>query len=156
MNNRIVTELIALIGKGNAHATTDEALEGIPISELSKRPESVPYSIWELAEHLRIAQWDIVRFSQGPDHRSPAWPDDYWPQNKYPGAKDWADCVHNIKADREEMILLLNSSGDKLFDVFPYGNGQSLYREALVLADHNSYHTGQIVLVRKMLGIWEK
>lgn len=152
----ITEELIKLLGKGNSHTSLDDALKGIPPEKIKERPDGLPYSIWELAEHIRIAQWDIVQFCKDPEHQSPEWPDGYWPKKKSPTEKEWNKCLEQIKSDREEMISLISNSGDNLFEPFSYGTGQSLFREVLVLADHNSYHTAEIVVVRRLLGIWKE
>ena len=153
--NIIAEELISLLRKGNAHISTDEVLKEIPYEKITKKHKDTPYSIWELTEHLRLAQWDIVQFSKGPGHQSPSWPEGYWPKEKNPSENEWNRCLKNIHSDREEMIVHLKNAGDRILDPFPYGTGQSLFREALVLADHNSYHTGEIVLLRRLLGIWK-
>lgn len=151
----IKNELVTLLRKGNSHASLDDALKGISYHKISLRPDNLPYSIWELADHIRITQWDIVQFSKSAEHESPDWPEGYWPKEKNPTEKEWNDCLEQIKSDREEMIGLISSSGDELFDAFSYGDGQSLYREALVLADHNAYHTAEIIVIRRLLGIWK-
>jgi hypothetical protein len=151
----IVDELVSLLRKGNAHASLDDALDGIPIEKINIRVDNLPYSVWELADHIRISQWDIVEFCKDPTHVSPQWPSGYWPSNKKPTEKEWKKCLNDINEDRERMISLLKTAGSKLFETFPYGSGQSLFREALVLADHNSYHTGEIIVLRRLLGIWK-
>ncbi len=152
----LVKHLEDLLDKGNAHVTLDEALEGIPFEILGERPADLPYSIWQLAEHTRIAQFDILDFSRNADYVYLKWPDDYWPKEHKPGSKkDWEQCVDQIKADRKAFIDLLYSAGNKLYEPLAHGTGQTLLREALVLADHNSYHTGQIILLRKMLNAWK-
>lgn len=154
MNNKIIEEIKTLLNKGNAHASLDDALSDLAFEKINQRPHGLPYSIWELAEHIRIAQWDILQFCKDAKHASPKWPDEYWPEKKNPSKDDWEKCKAQISTDREQMIRLLEQSGDEIFDVFPYGTGQSLFREALVLADHNSYHTAQIILVRRLLRAW--
>ncbi|MEO6820809.1 MAG: DinB family protein [Ginsengibacter sp.] len=152
--NIITEELISLLRKGNAHVSLDDALQEIPPTNINMRPGELPYSIWELAAHIRITQWDIVQFCKDPKHQSPAWPEGYWPKEKNPTKKEWDKCLEQISIDREEMIGLINNSGDNLFEPFSHGDGQSLFREALVLADHNSYHTAEIIVVRRLLHIW--
>lgn len=154
--NTLVEELTQLLRNGNAHASMDDALKGISFEMVSKKVRGLPYNIWQLAEHLRIAQWDLVEFSKSKDHQSPDWPSGYWPGEKCPSEKEWKKCLKSIRDDREEMISLLQKAGDKLFEPFPWGSGQSLLREVLVLADHNSYHTGGIIVLRRLLGIWGK
>lgn len=151
----IIEELTNLLRRGNAHVSTDDALKGIPTEKLNEEIEALPYTLWELAEHIRIAQWDILQFCKGPDHLSPRWPEGYWPDAKKPTEKEWKSCLKAIHSDREEMIELLKTHSERLFEPFSYGSGQSLFREALTLADHNSYHTGEIIVLRRLLGIWK-
>ena len=152
----LIKHLEDLLTKGNAHVTLDDALENIPFEILGERPADLPYSIWQLAEHLRIAQFDILDFSRNADYAHLKWPDDYWPKENYPASENaWQQCVDQIKADRKAFIDLLNSAAITLFEPIAHGTGQTLIREALVLADHNSYHTGQIILLRKMLNAWK-
>ena len=152
----LVSHLEDLLIKGNAHVTLDDALNDIPFEILGERPADLPYSIWQLAEHLRIAQFDILDFSRNADYAHLKWPDDYWPKENYPASEnDWQQCVDQIKADRKAFIDLLKSAAITLFEPIAHGTGQTLLREALVLADHNSYHTGQIILLRKMLNAWK-
>ena len=152
----LVKHLEDLLTKGNAHVTLDDALNDIPFEILGERPADLPYSIWQLAEHLRIAQFDILDFSRNADYAHLKWPDDYWPKENYPASEnDWQQCVDQIKADRKAFIDLLNSAANTLYEPIAHGTGQTLLREALVLADHNSYHTGQIILLRKLLNAWK-
>jgi DinB superfamily len=156
MKPTIIDYLADLLLKGNAHVSMDEALGNMPIDIVGTRPDHLPYSIWQIAGHIRITQWDILEFSKQPGHVSPQWPQGYWPEEHRPSSVEkWNECVAQIKADRNEFIDLLKNSGDHLFDPFPYGNGQSLFKEALVLADHNSYHTGEIIVLRRLLNAWE-
>jgi len=151
----IIDELTALLEEGNAHAPFEKAIKGLPTPLLSKVPEVSAYSIWQLVEHIRITQWDILEFSKGPDHESPQWPEGYWPKEAIPPhAHSWKESLDQITKDRKEFIKLLHKAGEKIYTPFPYGDGQSLFREALVLADHNSYHTAEIVLTRRVLGDW--
>lgn len=152
----LVKHLDDLLNQGNAHVTLDDALEGIPFEILGETPGGLPYSIWQLAEHIRIAQFDILDFSRNAAYVYLKWPDDYWPKEYKPGSKrDWDHCVEQIKADRKAFVDLLYAGINKLYLPFEHGTGQTLLREALVLADHNSYHTGQIILLRKMLNAWK-
>jgi hypothetical protein len=151
----VITNLSDLLNKGNAHVSLDEALAGIPFDLLGKKIAGLPYTIWQLAVHIRITQWDILEFSRDGNYKSPEWPDGYWPSEIKPASKDeWENCVSQIKSDRASFIKLLSASKD-IYKPFDYGSGQSLLKEALVLADHNSYHTGQIIALRRMLHNWE-
>ena len=152
----IIKELEELINKGNAHASFDEAVKGISHQLLGSVPNDLPYSIWQLVEHIRIAQWDILEFSRNPRHQSIKWPDDYWPKERTPAdPKDWKKSLDQIASDRKAFITLLHDAGEDLYTPFPYGDGQSLLREALLIADHTSYHTGEIILLRRILEDWK-
>jgi uncharacterized damage-inducible protein DinB len=154
-NAAIIDNLINLLKKGNAHVSLDEALKNIPFEILGNRPKGLPYSIWQLAEHIRIAQSDILNFSKDSQYRSPNWPDDYWPKEVKPASEQaWENCISQIRKDRKSFISLLRNSADTLFTPFEYGDGQTLLREALVLADHQSYHTGEIIIIRRILKNW--
>jgi hypothetical protein len=155
-HKELIENLIHLIEKGNAHASLDKALKNIPFSLLGEKPGNLPYSIWQLAEHIRIAQWDILEFSRNSKHVSPGWPDGYWPVENAPESEAaWQKCIDAIHADRNAFIELVKSADDNLYKVFEYGDGQSLLKEALVLADHNSYHTGELIIIRRLLNAWK-
>lgn len=156
-NNEVVLEqLIAVITQANAHVTFDQAVENIAFKNTGVRPRNLPYSIWELVEHIRIAQWDILEFSKGPAHKSPKWPNEYWPKHRVPDNEEaWRKSLEQIKSDRNEFIQLLTEASD-IYTPFTYGDGQNLVREALLIADHTSYHTGQIILLRRLLEDWDK
>jgi hypothetical protein len=151
----LIRNVIKLIQKGNAHASLDDALKDIPFSLLGAKPDNLPYSIWQLAEHIRIAQWDILEFSRNAKHVSPKWPDGYWPIEEAPESEAaWQKCMDTIQADRNAFIELIRNAGDALDEGFEYGDGQSLLKEAFVLADHNSYHTGELIIIRRLLNVW--
>lgn len=153
--NILVKNIVDLIEKGNAHIFLDEALENIPYSLLGEKPGNLPYSIWQITEHIRIAQWDLLEFSRNPKHVSPEWPKGYWPKESAPQSEEaWLKCVEKIQTERESFIKLIENAGDDLFRPFKHGTGQSLLKEALVLADHNSYHTGEIIIIRRLLNAW--
>lgn len=156
-NAVIIDNLINFLNKGNAHISLDEALKDIPFELLGKKPRGLPYSLWQIAEHIRIAQDDILKFSKDSRYQSPKWPEEYWPKELHPATEEeWEKCVSQIKRDRKSFVELLKNSADQLFIPFEYGNGQTLLREALVLADHHSYHTGEIIILRRILNIWPK
>ena len=149
--------LIWLLEGGHAHAKLDDAVRGFPPDRIGIRPEGAPYSAWELLEHMRIAQNDILRFSLSADHVSPAWPEGYWPPAPAPERDtQWSRSVRAFRKDLAEFVELIRDPARDLYKKFPWGEGQTLMREALLIADHNSYHLGQLVLVRKLLGVWPK
>ena len=148
--------LAAMLDSGHAHATFDDAVTGFPAPLRGTRAPGLPHSGWELLEHLRIAQWDILEFSRRADHVSPAWPEGYWPAApEPPDAGAWDASVARFRADLAAMQDLVRDPGRDLFAPFPHGDGQDLLREALLIADHNAYHIGQLVLVRRALGAWK-
>lgn len=151
----IVENLVDLIEKGNAHASLNDALKNMPFALLGEKPSDIPYSIWQLVEHIRIAQWDILEFSRNPDHKSPKWPEGYWTKEIAPDSEaEWELSIDQITKDRDSFIDLLKKAGDNLAKPFEHGTGQNLLKEALVLADHNSYHTGEIIILRRLLKAW--
>ena len=144
--------LIALLDEGNAHITFADAVKEFPVEHAGVRPAGSPHSAWELLEHLRIAQADIVLFSRGKDYVERKWPDDYWPASPAPKSKaEWAGSVNAVRKDLAQFIELVKDERRNLFEPFSWGDGQTLLREALLIADHNSYHLGQLMLVRRML-----
>jgi hypothetical protein len=148
-------QLADLLSKGNAHADWRSILSEIPEAARGTKPAGSPHSAWELLEHLRIAQWDILEFSRNPKHESPEFPEGYWPKSEAPpSATAWETSVKAFGRDLEEMRELVRSAKTDLFARIPHGTGQTILREALVLADHNAYHLGQIVLLRRMLNAW--
>ena len=147
--------LVKLLTEGQAHATFDDAVKGLEPELRGKVPKGGEHSPWQLLEHLRIAQWDIVEFSRNVKHESPKWPEGYWPKEKTPAdEKAWDKSVRAFKRDLKEMVELVRDEKTDLFAKIPHGDGQTVLREALLLADHNAYHVGQLVLVRRLLGAW--
>jgi uncharacterized damage-inducible protein DinB len=154
-NKELVKTLEQLLTGGHAHATFDDAVEGLPAELRGKIPEGLPYSIWQLVEHIRITQWDILEFSRNPKHESPSWPEGYWPEETAPASDAvWKKCLTQIKSDLQEFIDLLKDPNVDLYAPFPHGDGQHLLREAMLIADHTSYHTGEIIVLRRLLGAW--
>jgi hypothetical protein len=148
-------QLVALLRGGNAHLDFEAAIADLPIELRGAKPRGVPHTPWRLLEHLRIAQWDILEFSRNPAHVSPSFPAGYWPKGDAPpDAAAWDRSVAAFRADLKAMQDLVADPEVDLFVPFPHGQGQTLLREALLLADHNSYHLGQLVAVRRTLGAW--
>ena len=139
-----------------AHADFAAAVSDFPTELRGRVPEGLPYSGWQLLEHIRIALWDMVEFSRDARHKSPAWPEGYWPKAAAPpSAKAWDQSVKAIQEHLEEMRELVRDPKRDLLAPLPHGSGQTLLREALLIADHNAYHLGQLVLVRRALGVWK-
>lgn len=140
-----------------AHADLAAAVSGFPTELRGRVPQGLTHSGWQLLEHIRIALWDICEFCRNARHKSPQWPEGYWP--KTPAPPDEAAWEHSIQAinqDLEGMRKLITDPKHDLFAAIPGGSGQTLFREALLIADHNAYHLGQLVLVRKALGAWKE
>jgi hypothetical protein len=147
--------LVEVLTGGHAHATFEQAVKGLPVELQGKVPKGAGYSAWQLLEHLRIAQSDILEFSRNAKHESPKWPEGYWPREKAPAdEKAWEKSVRAVKRDLKAMVALVKDEKTDLLAKIPHGNGQTILREALLTADHNAYHIGQLVLVRRLLGAW--
>jgi DinB superfamily len=155
-NQALREHLVALLGGGNAHAGFDQAVSSLPAALQGRRPQGAPHSAWELLEHLRIAQWDILEFSRNPKHVSPGWPDGYWPKTAAPpNAQAWEESVAKFRADLKAMEQLVSDPATDLFARIPHGEGQTILREALLVADHNAYHVGELVFLRRLLSAWK-
>ena len=153
----LVDQLIALLRGGQAHAGFEAAVKDFPIEARAKVPDGLPYSAWQLLEHLRIAQKDILNFSAPPTggYHPMKWPEDYWPKSPEPeSAEAWDRTIASIRADRERFEALLTKPNADLYRPFLWGDGQNLLREALLIADHNAYHLGELVMLRRLLGVW--
>ncbi len=147
--------LVKLLRGGAAHLDFEAAIAELPVALRGAKLPGVPHTPWRLLEHLRIAQWDILEFSRNPEHVSPPFPEGYWPEGDAPpnpGA--WGQSVAGFRADLQAMQDLVTNPATNLFARIPHGQGQTILREALLVADHNAYHLGQLVLLRRALGAW--
>lgn len=155
-NDKALREQVTkLLDGGQAHAGWRTILVDMPENLRGAKPQGAPHTAWQLLEHMRIAQWDILEFSRNPKHVSPQFPEGYWPATEAPpDASAWQRSVDSFGRDLAEMKKLVRDSKTNLFERIVRGDGQTILREALLAADHNAYHFGQIVLVRKMLGAW--
>jgi hypothetical protein len=148
--------LLELLGKGGAHADFASAVADLEPRFYGKRLPHVPHSPWDLLEHLRIAQWDILEFTRDARHESPKWPDAYWPDKSVvPTAAHWSKSVSAFNDDRAAFIAIVEDPGTDLLAPLPHGDGQTVAREAMLLADHCGYHLGQLIIVRRGLGAWK-
>jgi DinB superfamily len=148
-------QVVYLLKGGGAHVHFVDALEGFPEGKYGTFANALPHTGWQLLEHARLAQWDILEFSRNPKHVSPAFPAGYWPKTPAPAdEKAWQESVAAFQHDLQEMVRLVQNPKTDLFAKIPHGEGQTILREALVLADHNSYHLGQLVDLRRALGAW--
>jgi uncharacterized damage-inducible protein DinB len=149
-------QVVDLLTAKNAHADLEAAIAKLPSKLRGAKPKGFPHSAWQLLEHIRIANWDILEFSKNAKHASPPWPEGYWPKTEAPpNAAAWDKSVRQVRASMKGMIRLVRSKKTNLFAPIPHGTGQTVLREALLIADHNAYHFGQIVLLRRLLGAWK-
>jgi uncharacterized damage-inducible protein DinB len=148
--------LLDLLRGRNAHADFDAVVADFPSRLRGVKPPGAPHSAWQLLEHMRIAQSDILEFSRDAKHKSPPWPEGYWPKTEGPPkAASWNNSLRSFRADLKAMAKLVADKKTDLFAQIPHGTGQTILREALLIADHNSYHLGQMVLLRRLLGTWK-
>lgn len=148
--------IVKLLTKQEAHADFDAAVKDWPEKLRGEKPKGADHSAWQLLEHLRIAQWDLLEYAVNPKHESPEFPAGYWPKEAAaPSAKAWDESVESFRHDRKRLAELVMAEKTDLLAKIPYAGGQTLLRQVLVTADHNAYHIGQLVLLRKMLGAWE-
>jgi hypothetical protein len=149
--------VLSLLNGGNAHTTFDDAIAGLPAKARGKKVRGLPYTAWMLLEHLRIAQWDILEFSRNPKHESPEWPKGYWPKEPAPPSDAaWNKSVKSFRADLKAMQQLVSDPNTDLYAQIPWAQGQTVLREALLVADHNAYHVAELVVLRRLLGTWPK
>jgi hypothetical protein len=147
--------VLELLKGKSAHADFESAVSGFPVKRAGEKPRGAEHTAWQLLEHMRIAQWDILEFTRNPKHVSPKWPEGYWPASQSPAVKTaWSKSVRAFRADLRAMMALVADPDADLLSRIPHGQGQTLLREALLLADHNSYHLGQLVMLRRLLGAW--
>ncbi|RZK99830.1 MAG: DinB family protein [Hymenobacter sp.] len=152
----LVAELTKLLTAGNAHATFEQAIADLPPPLRNQAVPEVPYTIWHLVEHIRIAQADILEFCINPAYEAPEWPASYWPDKTVPvDEAGWQATLAAIRHDQQQFIALLENPATDLFTPLPHGDGQNLFREALLIGDHAAYHTGEIILIRRLLHAWQ-
>jgi hypothetical protein len=147
--------LVDLLKGGGAHVHFENAVDGLPTELRGRRAPGLPHTAWQLLEHLRLAQWDILEFSRDPKHVSPDFPQGYWPRTEVPPDEAaWEKSVNQFRSDLRQMIALVKNPRTDLYARIPHGHGQTILREALLVADHNAYHLGQLVDLRRALGAW--
>jgi hypothetical protein len=148
--------VLDLLRGHHAHVDFEKAVADLPSNLRGIKPKGAPHTAWQLLEHMRIGQWDILEFSRDPKHVSPAWPEGYWPKTEAPPSPAaWNNSLRKFRADWKAMAKLVADGKKNLFARIPHGSGQTLLREALLVADHNAYHLGQLVLLRRLLGVWK-
>jgi len=139
----------------DAHVDFERAVEGVPADMRGQKPQGLPYSLWQLLEHLRLSQRDVLEFCRNPNYVESKWPDDYWPQTDAPpDAAAWDKSIAAFRRDREALKALATDSRLDLFATIPHGSGQTYLRELVLMIDHNAYHIGELVAARRIIGIW--
>jgi len=150
-------QLVSSLGGRGAHVSFEKAVEGFPVDLAGRRVDGLRHTAWQLLHHLWIAQWDILEFIRDPSHESPPWPAGYWRKDPGPAKEsEWQETVGKFRSDLSAVIALVRDMKNDLLLPFPHGEGQTLLREALLVIDHNSYHVGQLVDVRRALNAWPK
>ena len=151
-------ELVKQLRGGNAHAKFEDATANLSQELRGRKVEPIPYSLWQLLEHIRIAQRDMLDFCRNHDgsYKEMKWPDDYWPKfPEPPNARAWDESIKKFHADREEFVRLIEDANADLYTPFPWGEGQTLLHEAMLIVDHNGYHLGEVIALRRLLGAWK-
>jgi hypothetical protein len=157
LDQAVRKQLIETLNSGGAHASFDDAVDGLPAKLQGRTPTGMPHSPWMLLEHLRIAQADILDFCVNPKYVAPKWPEGYWPKTSVPpNEKAWDKSVAAFQRDLKAMQDLVKNPKTDLVAKIPWGEGQTILREALLVADHNAYHLAQIIDVRRLLGVWKE
>jgi DinB superfamily len=149
--------VIELLNGRGAHSGFDDVVKNMPEKLRGVKPDGFPHSAWMLLEHLRLAQWDILEFSRNRKYKSPKWPEGYWPETEAPPSKAaWDESIRQFRKDLKVMQQLVANPKTDLYARIPWGDGQTILREALLVADHNAYHLAQLVDVRRLLGAWKE
>lgn len=148
-------QLLALLRSENAHMGFDEAVANFPLAEINRTPPNVPYTPWHLLEHLRITQWDILEFVRDPAHVSPPWPSGYWPAlDERADEARWQQTLDQFRADLADVEALAANPQTDLFGPIPHAPTYTIFREILLVADHNAYHVGEFAILRQVMGTW--
>lgn len=154
-DDRLREQLIHLLDGRHAHMTLEDAVAGFPPEAINEAPPNVPYTPWQLLEHIRIAQWDILEFIRDPEHVSPDWPDGYWPaRSRQADLQAWENSVERLLADREALAAIVRDPDVDLSAPLPHAPDYTVLREILVVADHSAYHLGELGMMRQVLDAW--
>lgn len=148
-------QLIELLRGGSAHVETAAALANFPAEHRTTKPAGSPHSVWQLLEHIRFTLDDLLEFSTNPQYLAPKWPEAYWPENEDPSDEEWKRSIAAFHEGLKQFEQMIGNPESNLYAKIPWGDGQTLLHEALLAADHTSYHLGQILLIRKQLGSWK-
>ena len=156
-DNDLRRHVLYLLRGGGAHLDFEKSVAGLPAKLRGAKVKGLPFTAWRLLEHMRIAQWDILEFSRNPKYVSPKFPADYWPASDAPpDAAAWETSLKRFRADLAAMQALVKNPSTNLLARIRHGDGQTILREALLVADHNAYHLGQLVMLRRLLGAWKE
>ncbi len=148
--------MVSFLKEANAHVTFEQAIANFPPEFYNARAENIPYTAWELLEHIRLAQWDILDFMRNPDYVTPNWPQDYWPERGLEADRDaWNATIEQIRSDLQAVQEIATNPDIDLQSELPHAPGYTYLREILLVIDHNAYHVGQLVTLRRALGIWQ-
>ena len=152
------TQLTQFLNGGQAHADVGSALKDFPVELAGEKPHGLPYSAWQLVEHMRFTLNDLLEFVTNSEYEAPKWPDAYWPKEAEPASREaWEQSVRAIHENLKAFADLVSDTNSNLYDVIPWADsGQTLLREVLLVIDHNSYHTGELIVLRRLLGVWKK
>ena len=155
MDTIVREELRAHLQGGNAHMTFDEAVANFPREQMNTKPPNVPYTPWQLLEHIRMAQLDILEFIRNPQYVSPQWPEGFWPaESVQAGEVAWENTLRSFRADLQSLLIMVSDPEVNLYSPIPHGNGQNILREILVVADHNAYHISEFATFRQVMETW--
>jgi len=155
-SDQVVREqLLALLNGGNAHMNFEQAVTDFPAEHFNTRPDNVAYTPWHILEHLRIAQWDILEFIRNPDHISPDWPKGYWPDPAEESDQNqWKETISAFLSNLGSLRSLVKDSGVDLYAPIPHAPNYTIFREILVVSDHNAYHIGEFAILRQVMSTW--
>jgi hypothetical protein len=153
-NDVLKAEIAEVLRTSGAHADFERAIQGFPLEDAGKRPKGVPWSAWQLLEHMRFTQTDILEYVTTPDYAEKQWPEDYWPKLPAPPSEEaWTKSIRAIRRGRKKLLALLEQN-DPLKPI-AFANNKTLLRELLLIVDHDAYHLGELVLLRRLLGNWK-
>ncbi|MCI0449909.1 MAG: DinB family protein [Chlorobi bacterium] len=156
MLNRLREQLLGYIDQPHTHGSLMDAVKGLPEKYINEKPEGLPYSFWGMLEHIRLSQFDMIDFMQNPAYKELEWPKDYWPdESEKATRKMWDEAISMFQKDTETLKKIINDPEVDLFAKIPHGSGQTIFREVMQIIDHNSYHIGQLIVMRRMIGEWK-
>ena len=158
ISDQVVREqLLALLNGGNAHMSFEQAIAQFPPEHFNTMPPHIAYTPWHLLEHIRIAQWDILEFILNPDHKSPQWPSEYWPHPAEDADNDqWNRTISLFLSNLQTLRDMVVDPDRDLYAPIPHASDYTIFREILVVADHNAYHLGEFAILRQVMGTWSK